>query len=160
MRNSALACVVGLAGLFGAGTISTPAEAQTLACGGTYTIQRGDTLWDISQAHQVSVRQLAAWNNMAPRDYLKPGQQLVIWKRKDHRTDIEQLSLSPAINALTQKINYRVRNGDSLARISQRFNVSVQDLLAWNPNTRGRKYIQPGEMLIVYVDVTQVSENS
>ncbi len=49
MRNSALACVVGLAGLFGAGTISTPAEAQSLACGGTYTIQRGDTLQKVTR---------------------------------------------------------------------------------------------------------------
>ena len=49
MRNSAIACVAGLAGLVGAGTISTPAEAQSLSCGGTYTIQRGDTLQKVTR---------------------------------------------------------------------------------------------------------------
>ena len=39
MRNSTLACVFGAATLGGALFASSPVEAQTLACGGTYTIQ-------------------------------------------------------------------------------------------------------------------------
>ena len=123
-----------------------------------YTVNGGDTLWDIAMAHKVSVRTLASWNGMAPRDTLRPGQKLVIWsKTKNARSSAP--AGNPMAKAMTQKINYRVRNGDSLARISQRFNVSVSKLKKWNPrNTKG-KYIQPGQRLVVYVDVSKVAEN-
>jgi membrane-bound lytic murein transglycosylase D len=121
----------------------------------TYAVQRGDTLWDIAMAHKVSVRQVAAWNGMAPRDTLRPGQTLVIWSKAD---GLAAPAANPLAESLTRKINYRVRSGDSLARISQRFNVSVADLKQWNPKARG-KYIQPGQRLVVYVDVTKVAEN-
>ncbi len=125
-----------------------------------YTVRPGDTLWDISRAYNVSVRALASWNNMAPRDTLRPQQKLVIWAQPKQTGIAAALPApsSPGLKATTRKINYRVRQGDSLARISQRFNVSVTKLKQWNPSARG-KYIQPGQNLIVYVDVTRVSEN-
>ena len=46
-----------------------------------YTVQRGDTFWDIARDHRVSVRELASWNGMAPGDPLIPGKQLVIWSK-------------------------------------------------------------------------------
>lgn len=122
----------------------------------THEVQRGDTLWDIARAHKISVRQLAAWNGMAPRDTLRPGQTLVIWSKAGN---IGAPAANPLASTLTRKINYRVRNGDSLARISQRFNVSVAELKKWNPEARG-KYIQPGQQLVVYVDVTKVATGS
>ena len=124
-----------------------------------YAVRSGDTLWDISRAYQVSIRALASWNNMAPRDTLRPGQTLVIWTNSNKASTAQlPTNTNPGLKAATRKINYRVRQGDSLARISQRFNVPVVKLKQWNPKARG-KYIQPGQMLVVYIDVTQVSEN-
>ncbi len=126
-----------------------------------HTVSNGDTLWDIAKAHKVSVRTLASWNGIAPRDTLRPGQKLVIWSK----ANISSASASaapmgnPMTKAMTRKINYKVRNGDSLARISQRFNVSVSKLKKWNPRDTKGKYIQPGQRLVVYIDVTRVSEN-
>jgi membrane-bound lytic murein transglycosylase D len=57
-----------------------------------------------------------------------------------------------------RRITYRVRHGDSLARISQHFNVSVSDLTQWN-NLDNQQYIQPGQKLTLYVDVTQLGDN-
>jgi membrane-bound lytic murein transglycosylase D len=127
-----------------------------------HEVRSGDTLWDLSMAYKVSVRDLAAWNGMAPRDTLHLGQKLVIWSKHRAASDNNIAAVLPQGNplaaSLTRKINYRVRNGDSLARISQRFNVSVTKLKQWNPGARG-KYIQPGQRLVVYVDVTKVAEN-
>ena len=53
----------------------------------------------------------------------------------------------------TRKINYTVRRGDSLGRISQRFRVSVNQLRQWN-NIDPDRYLQPGQRLLLYVDVT------
>lgn len=124
-----------------------------------YVVRSGDTLWDISRAHKVSIRKLASWNNMAPRDTLALGQKLVIWTNTAATQARINIPTSTGIAAAKQKIRYRVRQGDSLARISQRFNVSVNKLRQWNPRMKG-KYIQPGQMLVVYVDVTKMSENT
>ncbi len=126
----------------------------------THKVRSGDTFWDLSQQYKVSVASLAKWNNMAPRDMLRPNQTLVIWT-KDKAVSSKHVSApntKARLKAAQQKIRYKVRQGDSLARISQRFNVPVNSLLNWNPKARG-KYIQPGQMLIVYVDITKVSEN-
>ena len=124
-----------------------------------YVVRKGDTLWDIAMAYKVTVRSLASWNGMAPRDTLRPGQKLVIWTKPNTTAAFNTPAENPLAKSMTRKINYRVRNGDSLARISQRFNVSVTKLKRWNPSVTKSKYIQPGQRLVVYVDVTRVSEN-
>ncbi|WP_372764164.1 LysM domain-containing protein [Litorivivens sp.] len=49
-----------------------------------------------------------------------------------------------------------MRPGDSLARIADKFSLSVNDILEWNEISKG-KYLMPGQVLNLYVDVTQVS---
>tara|TARA_R110001599_G_scaffold9079_2_gene45179 strand:+ start:4736 stop:6655 length:1920 start_codon:yes stop_codon:yes gene_type:complete len=120
----------------------------------SYKVSSGDTLWDLSRAHKVSVRELARWNGMAPKDPIKPGQQLVIWSKKSNAQ-----TAKPANNTIykkremIQKVGYYVRKGDSLDRIANKFNVSIKDLLTWNKLDR-KKYLQPGQKLTIFVDIT------
>jgi membrane-bound lytic murein transglycosylase D len=119
------------------------AQTQNRDRGGvrkTHQVQRGDTFWDLSRRYDVPLRSLAQWNNMAPGDTLRPGQKLVIWDRNANRQTL-------------RTIRYQVRRGDSLARISSRFKVSIHDLLSWN-GIRRDQYLQPGQTLKLYVDVT------
>lgn len=120
----------------------------------THTVVNGDTLWDISRTHKVNHRSLAKWNGMAPTDTLRLGQKLVIWKKQSQQTSSATASNS---NAIMRSINYRVRRGDSLARIAQKFSVKIADLKRWNNKLATNKYLQPGDMLKLYVDVTKVS---
>jgi len=122
-------------------------------------VQPGDTFWDLASRHKVSVRKLASWNGMAPRDPLMPGQKLVIWSRTGKsvsNNDPADLFMPPASRKITKRIGYRVRRGDSLARISQKFRVSVDQLCRWNRISK-HKYLQPGQRLTLYVDVTRQS---
>lgn len=112
-----------------------------------HTIVSGDTFWDLSRKYNVNLRQLASWNGMAPTDPLRPGKNLVVWLQQDE----------PA--GITRNIHYRVRSGDSLARIAQRFNVTIGDIEKWNQISRSN-YLQPGQRLKLVVDVTRVSEDS
>lgn len=50
-----------------------------------------------------------------------------------------------------QPITYTVRAGDSLARIAQRFKITVAQLQEWNTDLTG-KYLQPGHNLKLYID--------
>ena len=57
-------------------------------------------------------------------------------------------------NQRIRRITYTVRKGDSLSRISAQFRVSVAELLQWN-DISPERYLQPGQQLIVFVDVTE-----
>ncbi len=109
-----------------------------------YIVKSGDTLWDISKAHKVNVRSLAKWNGMAPTDPLKPGKKLVVWTKTP----------TSSTNGVVRKVTYKVRNGDSLARIAQKFKVDVDDIAKWNQLDM-KKYLQPGQALKLFVDVTR-----
>lgn len=117
-----------------------------------HIVKSGDTLWDLSRSYNVSTRSIAKWNGMAPRDTIKPGQKLVIWQK----TSVSKLVKNQAIpneQAIMRHITYRVRKGDSFARIADKFNVSITDIERWNSLKRS-KYLQPGQMLKLSVDVT------
>lgn len=114
----------------------------------TYYVKSGDSLWSIAKKYNVSVSKLAKWNGMAPRDVLKKNQKLVISNQKTKSR--------PAENEIIRKVAYRVRNGDSLARIAGKFNLSVKDIIHWNPVNKS-KYIHPGQNLTLFVDVTRIN---
>ena len=107
----------------------------------------GDTFWDLSRQYKVSMRKLAAWDGMAPGDPLRVGQKLVLWTSQPSR-----YSAHPGSQRRT--IHYTVRKGDSLSRISSRFKVRVTDLRRWNRLPK-KGYLQPGQRLKLYVDVTR-----
>ena len=125
----------------------------------SHIVQQGDTFWDLAQYHRVGVRQLAKWNSMAPRDRLQAGQRIIIWSRRGSSVssvDIENLSAPPR-RSITKRIGYKVRRGDSLARISNKFKVSISQLKSWNRSVRTKKYLQPGQWLTLIVDVARQS---
>ncbi|MGB0722107.1 MAG: LysM peptidoglycan-binding domain-containing protein [Gammaproteobacteria bacterium] len=121
-----------------------------------YTVRDGDTLWDIARAHGVSHRKLARWNGMAPGDPLRPGRSLVIKSSKKQVANSRAEATTLPANIRNQRVVYRVRSGDSLYRIAQRFRVSVNQIRNWNGLKKGR-YLRPGQRLVLHVDVTRQS---
>jgi membrane-bound lytic murein transglycosylase D len=119
-----------------------------------YTVKSGDSLWTIARAHGVNVSQLAKWNGMAPKDTLRVKQKLVIWKASAPVTQAKmpRNTTKPVV----RKLAYKVRKGDSLARIAGKFNLSVNEILAWNP-IKKNGYIHPGQSLTLFVDVTRTN---
>lgn len=144
----------------------------------TYTVKKGDTLYKIARDHDIPVKELAAWNDLTIKDKIKFGQKLIIKHDSNNEPSIEVTasaiaSAIPSIDAIrpehsgpgkvlgadqvTRKISYQVRNGDSLTRISRRFNVTIAQIRQWNPSVK--KKVRPGQSLTVYVDVTKLSDN-
>ncbi len=119
-----------------------------------HKVRRGDTLWEIARRYGVSYKRLAAWNGMSPRDPLRPGQTLVVWVPNGARTALAAPDTRARVNTQSS-LYYRVRKGDSLSRIAQRFNTTVADLRRWN-SLKG-KYLQPGQKIRVYLDVAEQS---
>ena len=108
-----------------------------------HIVQAGDTWWDLANAYKVNINKLASWNGKAPGDTLQLGQKLVIWTKG---------KTSSSKNIRT--VNYKIRNGDSLWKISQKFNVSIAQVREWN-GLSDRTLLKPGQNLTLYVDVTK-----
>ena len=116
----------------------------------THIVQKGDSFWGISRKYGVGMRKLAKWNGMAVRDPLRQGQKIVIWKSGSMPQ--ASLNLRKPFDSI-KPISYTVRNGDSLSRIASRYSVSISDLHRWNRIKS--KYLQPGQRIKVYVDITE-----
>lgn len=110
-----------------------------------YIVQRGDTLWDLSRKYDVTVAQLRSWNKLANNAILSEGQTLVI----------KQSSSLHTAQSKTRTVNYRVRPGDSLAKIAQRFSITVDDIVKWN-NINPERFLQPGQQLTLLVAASAV----
>jgi membrane-bound lytic murein transglycosylase D len=120
----------------------------------SHLVRPGDSLWSIATAYDVNVRELAAWNAMAPGDVLSVGREVVVWTNGGSAPTTATANPDrPQI----RRIDYVVRRGDSLSSIAGRFKVTVAKLLEWNSGASKEKYLQPGQQLVMYVDVTEQS---
>ena len=117
-----------------------------------HIVRSGQSLWSISKHYGVTTRALAKWNGMAPIDTLSVGQKLVVWTSPGQAQPVSFNQARPG-NAL-HALRYTVRKGDSLYLIADRFNIKVADIKRWN---QIGKYLQPGQKLKLYVDITSQS---
>lgn len=113
-----------------------------------YVVRRGDSMWSIAKQHGVNLTRLMKANHIGPRDTLRVGSTLSIPVVASSRA-----SATGAREAVTRKVRYKVRRGDSLARIASKFDVTIRQLAAWN-DLDVKRYLQPGQGLLVYVSVT------
>ena len=104
----------------------------------SYTVKAGDSWWHIARKHAVDVSDLASWNKKSLDDVLHSGQQLVVWQPDSSKAN-------------RKAVNYTIQNGDSLWKISRKFNVKVADVKAWN-NLGERSLLRPGQQLTLYVE--------
>ena len=110
----------------------------------SHTVKSGDTLWDISREYDVTMDELAKWNKLKKSAVLRLNQKLTVYKSQNKTTS--------APKSTNRTITYKVRRGDSLARIASKFNLTVSEIIKWN-NLAGQKYLQPGQKLKLKVDV-------
>ena len=132
-------------------------EKKTGVAPTRYIVRQGDSFWEIAQTFKVSMRALAKWNGMATTETLIPGKELVIFSTltQPAATTLATLAKLPESPEVIRKVNYRVRSGESLERIASKFNLPVASVKQWNEKLGRKKYIQPGDRVTLYVDVTQ-----
>ena len=105
----------------------------------TYTVKKGDTLWDIAINNGTTVDQLMQDNNLTS-SLIFPGDKLT------YNTTVTQVAQAK------EEGYYTVVLGDTLGKISNRFGVSVDQLVKLN------KLENPN---LIYVGtVLKVSENA
>ncbi|TWD99609.1 3D (Asp-Asp-Asp) domain-containing protein [Neobacillus bataviensis] len=100
-------------------TVSANVQAATI------TVQKGDTLWDLSRENNTSLENIQKWNRLST-DLIHPG-------------DI--LTISP-------KKQYTVKQGDTLWDISMDNQITVSQLKEWNE--LHTDLIHPGLNLLIF----------
>ncbi len=111
-----------------------------------YVVRSGDSFWSIARRYGVSVNNLARWNNLSPEKPLQINQTLAVWVTSTLPNTLNK-------NKVMRKIRYKVRSGDSLSLIADKFDINVSEIKGWN--TLDAKYIHPGQQLTLFVDVTR-----
>jgi 3D (Asp-Asp-Asp) domain-containing protein len=110
------------------GTVGANVHAEGL------TVQKGDTLWNLSQVHNTTVESIKSWNQLST-DLIHPGDVLTI-SREDH---------------------YTVKQDDTLWGIARENNLSVDQIKGWNKLTTD--LIHPGLNLLIYTDVNSLNKS-
>lgn len=103
-------------------------------------VKKGESLWRIARAYDVSVEHLKRWNGLDGNDRLYPGQILLIAAQGAVKAD------HPKVPQTKKKITYIVKQGDSLWRIAKAYGVSIEDLRRWN-NLAPKSKLRPGQKL-------------
>ena len=86
-----------------------------------YRVRRGDSLWEIAQATGISVARLRSANGISG-NIINIGQRL----------RIPAAHAAAGAVATADRIEYKVRSGDSLWLIARRFNTSVARIMRQN----------------------------
>jgi membrane-bound lytic murein transglycosylase D len=113
-----------------------------------YRVRSGDYLGKIARKYGIRVSQIKRWNGLRSNN-IRVGQRLTIYPRKPAFTATKPTTTKKSSTKTTgNKTTYKVKNGDSLWSIAQKFpGVSVQNLKDWN-NISGSK-LKLGMILVV-----------
>lgn len=109
-------------------TALTLATAFTLTTGffaasseaAEHKVQKGDTLWDLSQTYNTSVNKIMTDNGLSST-VIFPGESLSVNEAKKANNKQSQGNST-----------YVVRPGDTLADISKAYGISIGQLVSWN----------------------------
>ena len=110
----------------------------------TYTVKKGDTLWDIAVNNGTTVDQLMQDNNLTS-SLIFPGDKLT------YNTTVAQVAQAK------EQGYYTVVLGDTLGKVANRFGVSVDELVKLN-NLSNPNLIYVGTVLKVDASATKTAE--
>jgi membrane-bound lytic murein transglycosylase D len=114
-------------------------QNQTFIPYQAHIISEGDTLWNLGIQYKISPAEIAKNNGLRMNSPLTIGKELNIGNKNIYRT----------INSKKRTILYSVKQGDSLYRIADIFNIEISDIR--NINGLADNEIKPGQVLKIII---------
>jgi membrane-bound lytic murein transglycosylase D len=114
-----------------------------------YQVRAGDTLNSVSRKYGLRSNDLAYVNNLSRRERLVPGSSLIIPKQERRAANARTVPAVDQSGGGTAK-THKVRRGESLWSIAEKYNVTIQDIFSWNGMSDS--HILPGRVLVVHPD--------
>jgi membrane-bound lytic murein transglycosylase D len=150
-----------------------------------YIVKENDNIYTISQKFNTHPDSIIKWNELSSRE-VSPGQALRIYTRELSNNSLssqpkitsigekksdeiqiaskkERQSPSKASNtslaAKTRKI-HKVHKGETLQTIAEDYDVTIEQILEWNPNLKKRKHtIRVGEKIVIGNGIDKAKSN-
>ena len=122
---------------FQANLAAWESTGQPLASWTTYKTTASDTLALVAKRAGISEEQLRDANQIPPRYRLASGSTILIPRDETMESDIPATSLDGRFSLVPEhanlrKVTYRVRRGDTVTSVAQRWKVLPKDLIVWN----------------------------
>jgi membrane-bound lytic murein transglycosylase D len=122
-----------------------------------YTVKKKETLEKIALANGVTVADLKRWNGLRT-SRIKAGDELTISGAGAAESDLASVE-APAAKKSARKtsaakrsfVTYSVKHGDTLERISKKFDVAITELKKWNDLSTSK--IKPGDKIKIQQDI-------
>jgi LysM repeat protein len=109
----------------------------------THKVKRGESLIEIADRYGVSVEDLKTWNGRNVKgNTLLAGAKLKIYSETTSKGDARRNSRASKSTPKT----YKIRRGDSLTEIANKFGVSIKELKKNNPKLT-EKSLQAGKSI-------------
>ncbi|MCH4246568.1 MAG: LysM peptidoglycan-binding domain-containing protein [Acinetobacter populi] len=138
--------------------------AKTASKTEKYVVKAGDSLTSVSQQFDVSIQDLAAWNNLSVTSNLLRGQSLTLVEPKNFKTaDSKNTPTSSTNKAKADEIqteSYTVKRGEYLKLIADRYNISNAELAALTPNLTASSNLLVGQKINVPKQTTKTERNA
>ena len=107
----------------------------------TYTVKAGDNLTRIADANGVSVADIKEWNDLTS-DVIQEGQVLKLYPEKETTKKYTKKK-----DTKSKTTYHTVKKGETLAKIADKYDVTISDLKKWNKLKSDT--IEIGQKLIV-----------
>ncbi|HEY5673588.1 MAG TPA: LysM peptidoglycan-binding domain-containing protein [Malonomonas sp.] len=111
-----------------------------------HQVKAGDSLLALAKKYRIQVEDIVSLNNIKNPLTIQIGADLILPLKKGY-TSLPVAALNDQY-ARSRRKTYRVRNGDSLWSIANRFDVTEKQLRVWN-KLGWSNLIKPGQSLVV-----------
>ena len=102
----------------------------------SHVVASGEVLGAIASRYDVTVEEIREWNDLSG-DLIRAGQTLTV--ESATRTD----------RGASSSTDYVVAGGDTLGAIAERHDVSVDEVLSWNPGVRADRIFEGQELAML-----------
>ena len=113
-----------------------------------YQVQPGDTLLVIAERFRLDIERLYELNNLDESAILQIGQSIILGSAEEFRFGDIMAQFPGAVVNARGDIIYRVREGDTLLNVAIKYNLTLEQLLAYNDLT-DTAVLRVGQELII-----------
>jgi membrane-bound lytic murein transglycosylase D len=131
-----------------------------------HSVARGESLRSIARTYGITSAQLADYNNLSANERVRSGMKLRVPMSvmapgaavSDDDIASKESNVTAPTPKKSSKITHRVKKGETVNSIADRYGVRAADVRNWN-NLSYRKKLKKGQSLAIYVERNKPAQN-
>lgn len=96
---------------------------------GMHIVGQGETMYSIAKTYDISVNNLAVWNNISTSDPIHEGQELRVAPPSLPTAD------TPGKVSSSTEVIHEVKSSDTLYSVARKYGVTIKEIMDWNEKT-------------------------